>query len=237
MSAPSDDALAAGSAHVGGASIRKTSFWQSYGRRRYAILFYSLLFMLVAEPVAASSHMPQILIKLLFAICLLLAVLPNATKRTRIFFIAAILVLIALRLVSERDDVPIDFGPVLALYGLTGLIAAAGTLRFAVTSPRVDSETIYAALSTYLLAGLCFGILYSAIEFSWPGSFTGPDKFTESSATYYSFVTLATLGYGDFLPRSELARGVATFEVIGGQLYLAVMVARLIGAFEVTKKS
>ena len=44
-------------------------------------------------------------------------------------------------------------------------------------------------------------------------------------------VTLATLGYGDFLPRSELARGVATFEVIVGQLYLAVMVARLIGAF------
>lgn len=237
MSAPSDDAHPVGSATVGSVTISKTGFWQSYGRRRYAILFYSLLFMLVAEPIAASSHMPQILIKLLFAICLLLAVLPNATKRTRIFFITAILLLIALRLASERDDVPIDFGTVLALYGLTGLIAAAGSLRFAVTSPKVDSETIYAALSTYLLAGLCFAVLYSAIEFSWPGSFTGPDKFTESSATYYSFVTLATLGYGDFLPRSELARGVATFEVIGGQLYLAVMVARLIGAFDLTKKS
>ena len=235
MSAPSDDALASGSAELNGASIRRTGFWQSYGRRRYAILFSALLFMLVAEPISALFHMPQILIKLLFAICLLLAVLPNATKRTRIFFIAAILLLIVLRLVSERDDVPIDFGPVLALYGLTGLIAAAGALRFAVTSPRVDGETIYAALSTYLLAGLCFGVLYSAIEFSWPGSFTGPDEFTASSATYYSFVTLATLGYGDILPRSELARGVATFEVIGGQLYLAVMVARLIGAFETNK--
>ena len=70
----------------------------------------------------------------------------------------------------------------------------------------------------------------------WPGSFTGPDDFTEASAVYYSFVTLATLGYGDFLPRTEFARGIATFEVIGGQLYLAVMVARLIGAFG-TKKS
>ena len=237
MSTTSDDAPAVGSVQVGSASIRKSSFGQSYGRRRYAILFYSLLFMLVAAPVAASAHMPQFLIKLLFATCLLLAVLPNATKRTRIFFIAAILVLIVLRRVSERDDVPIDFGPVLALYGLTGLIAAAGALRFAVTSPRVDGETIYAALSTYLLAGLCFGVLYSAIEFSWPGSFTGPDEFTASSATYYSFVTLATLGYGDILPRSELARGVATFEVIGGQLYLAVMVARLIGAFDITKKT
>jgi voltage-gated potassium channel Kch len=55
---------------------------------------------------------------------------------------------------------------------------------------------------------------------------------SEQSAVYYSFVTLATLGYGDILPRSDIARGIATFEVIGGQLFLAVMVARLIGAFE-----
>ena len=237
MSDPSDDAHAAGSAPVGHALSHRASFWQAYGRHRYAILFYALLFMLIAEPVATSFNVPQIIIKILFAVCLLLAVLPNANNHTRIFFIAAVVLLIAVRLVSEREDVPIDFGPVLALYGLTGLVAAAGTLRFAVTSPKVDGETIHAALSTYLLAGVFFGVLYSAIEYSWPGSFTGPDKFTSASATYYSFVTLATLGYGDFLPRSELARGVATLEVIGGQLYLAVMVARLIGAFEVTRKT
>jgi hypothetical protein len=233
MSDPSDDAFAADPAQVG----RKSRFWQAYGRRRYAILFYSLLFMLVAGPVAETFDMPQIFIKLLVAACLLLAVLPNATKRTRNLLLAAILTLIAVRFVSERGDVPIDFGTVLALYGLAGLVAAGGSLRFAVTSPRVDGETIYAALSTYLLAGLFFGVLYSAIEFSWPGSFTGPDEFTAANSIYYSFVTLATLGYGDFLPRSELARGVATFEVIGGQLYLAVMVARLISAFEVIKKN
>jgi len=236
MSAPSEDNLSADTVQVGHASVRKTTFWEAYGRRRYAILFYSLLFMMVAGPVAATFNMPQILIKLLFAACLLLAVLPNANKHTRIVFLVAILLLITVRLVSERDDVPINYGPVLALYGLTGLAAAAGALRFAVASPKVDSETVHAALSTYLLAGVFFGVLYSAIEFSMPGSFSGPDKFTEAGATYYSFVTLATLGYGDFLPRSELARGVATLEVIAGQLYLAVMVARLIGAFEVTKK-
>jgi hypothetical protein len=214
----------------------ESAFWQAYGRRRYAILFYTLLLMLVAPPVAATFGLPQFAIKLLFAACLLLAVLPNATRRTRLFLTAAILVLIAVRLVSERDDVPIEFGPVLALYGLTGLLAAGATLRFAVTSPKVDGETIHAALSAYLLAGLFFGVLYSSVENIWPGSFSGPDKFTDSAATYYSFVTLATLGYGDFLPRSELARGIATLEVIGGQLYLAVMVARLIGGFGIAAK-
>ena len=211
--------------------IRETALWQAYGSRRYAVLFYSLLFMLVAIPTVDTLGLPQTALKLIIAVCLLAAVMPNATRRSRNAFLTAIVALILVRFVSERDDVPIDFGPVLALYGLTGLLAAAGTLRFVIQSPSVDSETVYAALGTYLLAGLFFAVTYSAIEYMQPGSFSGPDPFTEASAVYYSFVTLATLGYGDFLPRSELARGIATFEVIGGQLYLAVMVARLIGAF------
>lgn len=216
--------------------IREYAFWRVYARVRYAILFYSLLFMLVALPVANTFGLPPVVLKLVAAGCLLAAVMPNATKGTRYAFLAAILLLILARFVTERDDVPIDFGPILALYGLTGLLAAAGTLRFAVRSRTVDSETVYAALSAYLLAGLFFGVIYSAIEFMQPGSFSGPDEFTQEGAVYYSFVTLATLGYGDFLPRSDLARGVATFEVISGQLYLAVMVARLIGAFGPAKQ-
>ena len=212
-------------------SIREAPFWQAYGRRRYAVLFYCLLIMLIVLPAANTLGLPQFAIKLLVAACLLAAVMPNASKGHRWAFLAAVLLLIGLRFVAEPDEVPISFGPVLALYGLTGLLATVGTLKFVVKSPNVDGETVYAALSTYLLAGLFFGVIYSAIEFMWPGSFSGPDEFTEANATYYSFVTLATLGYGDFLPKTELARGVATFEVIGGQLFLAVMVARLIGLF------
>ena len=58
-----------------------------------------------------------------------------------------------------------------------------------------------------------------------------PFSLSEITTVYYSFVTLATLGYGDYLPRTDLTRGLATFEVIGGQLFLAVLVARLIGSF------
>lgn len=212
---------------------RDHALWEAYSHSRYAILFYALLLMLVATPAASTLGLPQFAIKLATAVCLLAAIMPNATKQSRLIIMGLILSLIILRFISEREDVPIDFGPVLALFALTGLLATAGTFRFVVRSPRVDSETIYAALSTYLLAGLFFGVLYSAMEYMWPGSFAGPDEFTQASAVYYSFVTQATLGYGDFLPRSELARGVATFQVIGGQLYLAVMVARLIGAFGV----
>lgn len=217
--------------------IRETSFWRAYFRRRHAVLFYSLLAMLIAIPGAASLGLPQSALKFLMALCLLAAIIPNVNKGRRTILFVAILSLIILRFVSERDDVPINFGPVLALYGLTGLLATAATLRFVLRSPHIDSETVYAALSTYLLAGVFFSVIYSAIEFTWPGSFTGPSAFDEASALYFSFVTLASLGYGDILPRSDLARGVATFEVVSGQLYLAVLVARLISAFGKIKTS
>lgn len=190
--------------------------------------------MLVAIPTAATMGFPQTAIKFLLGACLLAAVVPNGTKRTRLILVAGVLLLVLARFASDQGYLPVNSGLMLALVGVIGLAAAAGTLRYAVTSVTVSSEIIYAALSTYLLAGLFFGQIYWSIEQTWPGSVVGPDPVTDAAAVYYSFVTLATLGYGDYLPRSDLARGIATFEVIGGQLFLAVMVARLIGAFDTT---
>ena len=216
--------------------IRETVFWLRYTRSRYAILFYFLLFMLVAMPVASTFGLPQALIRVLLGICLLAAVMPNATGHSRRILLVGVPLLVAARFAAELGYLPNATGLILALYGITGLAAAAAALRFAIRANEVSAETVYAALSAYLLAGLFFGVNYSAIEFTWPGSLTGPDDFSEAAAVYYSFVTLATLGYGDFLPRSELARGVAMFEVIGGQLYLAVLVARLLGTFGGSKQ-
>ena len=137
----------------------------------------------------------------------------------------------AARFASERGYLPVAPGLILVIVGLIGLLSAAGALRYAVQASVVGRETLYAALSTYLLAGLFFGEIYWSIEQILPGSLTGPEPITEESSVYYSFVTLASLGYGDILPKSDLARGLATFEVVGGQLFLAVLVARLINLF------
>jgi len=175
------------------------------------------------------------MIKILLAACLFAAIMPNATKGTRTLLLAATGLLVLARFASDYGYLPVNSGFFLVLVGAIGLLAAAGTLRFTVTARTVSSETLYAALSTYLLAGVFFGQIYWAIEGFRPGSIVGPDPLNELSAVYYSFVTLATLGYGDFLPRTDLARGIAQFEVIGGQLFLAVMVARLIGLFAPSK--
>jgi len=217
--------------------LDESRFWRTYLAQRYAILFYSLLLMLLVIPLAATFGLPQTLIKLMLGGCLLAAVLPNATKRTRFGLIGGVALLVMARFASDQGYLPVSPGLLLALVGLIGLLAAAGTLRFAVRADTVNSEIVYAALSTYLLAGLFLGQIYWSIEQAWPGSLSGPDPVTDTIMVYYSFVTLATLGYGDYLPRTDLVRGIATFEVIGGQLFLAVMVARLIGAFGSDDKS
>jgi hypothetical protein len=211
--------------------VRDQLVWKAYYRRRYAILFYSLLLTLVLTPVAAVLGLPHSLIRLLCGFALVAAVMPNETGRNRYFLLAIIVLIVVVRFASERDDVPISPGSMLGVFGTIGLLAAAAALKTVIKTRKVSAEVVYAALSTYLLAGIFFGQLHFAVETRWPGSYGGPSPFTEVSSLYFSFVTLATLGYGDFLPKTDLARGLAVFEVIGGQLYLGVMVARLIGLF------
>jgi hypothetical protein len=102
-------------------------------------------------------------------------------------------------------------------------------------SERKTSEQIFGALCAYLFIGILFALVYTHIEYSRPGSFSIPDPGVieetpvESTLmptfTYYSFVTLTTLGYGDILPVSENARTLSWMEALLGQIFLAVMVA------------
>jgi hypothetical protein len=211
-------------------TVRENALWQAYQRTRYTILFYALLLTLLVMAAVTAMGLPAVLIRLLLGACLLAAVMPNATRRTRRWLLAATLFLLVAQFLPERWHVD-TLLHVRALIAFTGLVAAAAAVRFVVTAGSVDSETVYAALSTYLLAGIFCGQIYWLLEQAHPGGVVGPDPLSEFNAVYYSFVTLATLGYGEFVPRTAITRGIAAFEVIGGQLFLAVLVARLIGVF------
>jgi voltage-gated potassium channel len=206
----------------------------AYGRRRYAILFYTLLVTLGAAPVLAALHFSTNGLQILLVLSLLTALLGVPHQRWR-----ALLMVLAAVAVGLRASPTAALGSGLASGALAvacvlALLAAASALRFAMSTASVDAEHVYAALSVYLLAGLIFGVVHWTMEQIWPGSLvdTGApsNALPLSAAIYYSFVTLATLGYGDVVPRSEMARGVAVLEAIGGQLYVAVLIARLVGA-------
>jgi hypothetical protein len=205
-----------------------------YIRKRYTILFYSLLLTLVASPLLAALHWKATFIELLLAATLLIAVLPVRTASVRWILWSLIGLAVAGRFLTAY------FGPTftsfnLGILTLVGLLAAVNALRFSLKATSISTGHIYAALSAYLLAGLSFGILYWVLELAWPGSLTyggaAIDRFSEANGIYFSFVTLATLGYGDYVPKTELARGLAILEAVAGQLYLGVMVARLLSLY------
>jgi hypothetical protein len=203
---------------------------EAYLRRRYEVLFWSLLFTLVATPVCASLAIPQTVVQLFLAANLLAAIAPleKRTARRTVFALFGLLVL-------ARLTIPAGwlFGTTFVVGTLLGIFAAGAALRHAIGAPTVTREHVYAGLSAYLLAGLFCGHLYWVMEHHTPGSVAMPagGPLTLADGIYFSFATLTTVGYGDIVARTEVARGVATLEAVAGQLYLAVLVARLIGLY------
>jgi hypothetical protein len=213
-----------------------SGLWHIYHGWRYAILFYSLLLTLAVAPLRRALGLPASFLELFLAINLLAAVVPIGGRKTRLGLLLFLVVACVGRGGTSWLDQAALVPMSLALWTVVALLAAASTLRFALGARAVDREHLYAALSAYLLAGVFFGVFYWVIEDTWPGSFAIPGdgaqgNFSLTGALYYSFVTLATLGYGDIVPRSEVARGLAIIEAVAGQLYLAVMIARLVSLY------
>ena len=94
----------------------------------------------------------------------------------------------------------------------------------------ISGSRIQGAIAVYLLLGLCWANGYAILSRHHPGSFTAAVRqpSTVAAWTYFSFTTLTTVGYGDVVPSSPVARMMAMGEAVAGQLYLAVLLARLV---------
>jgi voltage-gated potassium channel len=119
-------------------------------------------------------------------------------------------------------------------YAIALIVAALFKMR------RVTTDSIFGAIVAYLLAAVAFAFLFELVELSQPGSFSGlPVGETEremgNTMLYFSFVCLTTMGYGDIVPVSDLAQPLSVLEGVFGMLYLAVMIARLVGLHIVSR--
>jgi len=94
----------------------------------------------------------------------------------------------------------------------------------------VSGSRIQGAIAAYLLLGLSWANGYSILSRHHPGAFSAAatQPSTVTAWTYYSFMTLTTVGYGDIVPVAPVARMLAMGEAVSGQLYLAVLLARLV---------
>ncbi len=217
-------------------------------RHRFAFLLAALMLVLIFAPIiqlVAPGSRPIVaraIFTLFFAILLLLAVLAVSEhpRTMRIAWMIALptFLLQGLGLLFENSAIVIANHIMSSLFLLftVGVI-----LKYLLVASHVTFDMICASLCVYLLLSVAWAIAYSLIEILQPGSFhfalgeAGGDTAIRFEgeraflAMYYSLVTMTTLGYGDIVPTSSLARTSAATEALTGQLYLVVLVARLVG--------
>ena len=107
-------------------------------------------------------------------------------------------------------------------------------LKAVVTAERVDFDILLGAVSVYFLIALIWAFSYKVIHTIDPSSFSSIHDFTDPhfhEFMYFSLTTLTTLGYGDITPVAPFARIWSTLEAVVGTLYIAVLVARLVGMY------
>jgi Ion channel len=175
---------------------------RAYYRRRYTILFYSLLLTIAAGPLFASMGLGTDLIELFLAINLVAAVIPIGSHSGRRLLLGILIAALIIRLATGWLNQTTLAAAILMIWTVVAL-------RFSFSARSVDRQHVDAALSAYLLAGVFFGSFYWVLEQIQRGTFTFAGDFSPNSAIYFSFVTLATLGYGDIVPRTDAARGLA----------------------------
>ena len=107
-------------------------------------------------------------------------------------------------------------------------------LQRIVTVDESDFDVICGAVAVYLLLGVVWAVWYRLIETLAPNSFSiagAGGSLGWNDYLYFSFVTLTTLGYGDVLPVSPIARIWATLEAVAGVLYIALLISRLVNLY------
>ena len=205
-------------------------------KRPYATLFYTQLLALGIVPVLRAMDLPGWPVELLLAGSLFWAAVAAAEGHRHRLLIGVVALLVLARLAGLLFGWGALFTEASSVGWLgIAVLGAAGAVRFMFRRGARRGEQIYAALSAYLLIGMFMGVLYAGIGARSPEAFlvlgapASPENFNLGTAMYFSFVTLATLGYGDIVPATEFTRGLVIVQAVGGQLYLAVLVASMVG--------
>jgi voltage-gated potassium channel len=205
------------------------------GSHRYGLVLIAII-VPIAFSLAAPARQPwsRFLTVILFAVAILI-VLAVAHARRRIQ-IAAFVLLVAVVVTSLIDlivDSTTSGGIPRAIVGLMIALApftlARGVINHLRASRQVTLDAVWGAIAIYLLIGAFFGSIDNAVGTIGDAAFfdqAGNPSF--ETYLYFSYVTLATVGYGDFTPATSLARALAITEALAGQLYLVTVIAVLV---------
>ena len=203
---------------------------------RFLFLLISLFSLLIISPIIKNFIKLNLLVDI-FSTTILLSGIYAASRKKITFRVAIILAIPMLSttwtgaVVESRTLYLMNDFFSAIFVGFTGFVIFA----YLVQIQEISTDAIYGAVVVYMLIGVFWAFLYSFLETLQPGAFELSRVSSELAQEkrfvlfYYSFVTLTTLGYGDITPLSPIAASLAVVEAILGQIYLAVMIARIVG--------
>ena len=207
-------------------------------QKGHGLLLASILLMLLASPFISVNTTFSWLLDVSLVLVLLAAARTVAGPGLR-FKIVLLLGLVAL--LSQLAILSPQWGWLatsryvatpLFLFWVCGMLLRDIVLR----RDAVTADLILGAVNVYLMIGVGFAFIYGLIERLQPGSFTGLEELASSPDQilyflYFSFITMSTLGYGDISPITPHGMTVTYIEAIFGQMYLAILVARLVAMY------
>jgi hypothetical protein len=200
---------------------------------RFLFLLISLLGLIVLAPLLESFVGIRILLDIFVTAVFIAGIYAISGNRLT----SVIAIILALPMFAATWSTYLLKSTSLVLVGnLFGILFLACTvvaiLSFILQEKKVTADVIYGAVVVYLLMAIMWAFIYRFLETLHPGSFAIAQSGSQESRslfTYYSFVTITTLGYGDVAPLTKAARAFSLLEAIVGQMYLVVLVARLVG--------
>jgi hypothetical protein len=213
------------------------------GIPRNAVLLFALVLLVLVGPIVPIEK-DWFIVELMFNFILISGVYTVGPTRHHLPFMVLTAITLAVRwgeLVSGVRGLDV-----------TALTLTATWLFYAVwiimtnlfKRTDVTVNTILGAIVTYMLTAVAFAMVFQIIEITAPDSFRGlPENILDdrpelsNTMLYFSFVCITTMGYGDIVPIGGIAQPVAVLEGVFGQLYLAVMIARLVGLHIATSAS
>jgi hypothetical protein len=205
---------------------------------RFFLLFVFLLATLILFPYAEASHFGSYAFRVIGSFAIAASVYAAKVHRSMLIFA----IVLAIPALFERAVLPKVNAHAFSIFNIVltlvfDVVIVVVIFRHVLAAEEPTSETIFGALCIYLLVGFTFASVYGMITAFQPNAFyldphtnlhNAPDRF---DFIYYSFGTMTSLGAAGITPVSPPARSFSILEAILGVLYLAVLIAGLIGAY------
>lgn len=204
----------------------------------YIYLLSTMVGFMIAGPIVSRWQMGHVVMQVAITALLIISVLATAGHRSRFAFIVSVA---AVTLISHwadhllKEPSWLEYPPLISGLIFFLLVILALVRHIFMERDHITVGFLCGVANVYMLIAVFFAYAFALVDVTYPGSLSG-ENFTRigneirlAPFIYFSFATLTTVGYGDIVPSGRLAGMLAALEATTGQLYMAILVGRLVG--------